>query len=85
VVLGGGKAGYRGFSPSHSAKKLISRGRRENSLDHDFSAGRNRNAPSNIMAMAASAFSKRLGDDNALAGGQAVSLDHDRPRPCARA
>ena len=63
-------------SPSHSAKKLISRPARNSSITTSAPAAPN--APSNIMAMAASASRQRHGDHDALAGGEPVGLDHDR-------
>ena len=46
-------------------------------LDHDFGAGRAEPAVEH-HGDGGFGFIKRLGDDNAFAGGQAIRLDHDR-------
>ena len=63
-------------SPSHSAKKLILAAFEE-FLDHDFRAGIAERAIEH-HGDGGLRFIKRLGDDDALAGGQAIRLDDDR-------
>ena len=74
VVLRGGKRD-RGFAVAQREEADLAAC--EKFLDHDFSAGRTERAVEH-HGDGRLGFIKRFGDDNAFAGGQAISLDHDR-------
>ena len=64
-------------SPSHSAKKLDLLAVQE-FLDHDRGAGRAEAVARQHVARRLDRLLDGLGHDDALAGGEAVGLDHDR-------